>query len=226
MKLFRPLLGCLAAAALALPAAGQSNATKSLGTAKGGGKLLSREELRACLSQQKSLAARKPALQATREQLEREREQLDGAQASLNADRVAIDKLKDTATELNTRTQQLSQRIADFNERVTKNQNAGLSGPTAERQRVALDREKAALDKATKELDDERSALSAQAAQQGKAYDERVGQANRAADDWNARSAQFKRELQGFDRELEDWRSDCEGRSYREDDEKAILSGR
>jgi hypothetical protein len=32
--------------------------------------------------------------------------------------------------------------------------------------------------------------------------------------------------VQTFEVDLENWKIDCEGRSYREDDEKAILSGK
>ena len=39
------LMACLAATALALPAPAQTGATKSLGTAQGSGKLLTREQL-------------------------------------------------------------------------------------------------------------------------------------------------------------------------------------
>ncbi|HMO48236.1 MAG TPA: hypothetical protein PKB14_19700 [Rubrivivax sp.] len=218
-------LSALPPVLLAVFALGAVAQTKSLGAAKGGG-MLSREQLRACLKQQQELAARKPPLQAARGQLEREREQLDGGEAALNAGREALDKLQESAAGLNRRTQQLSQQIADFNERVRKTQGVGLSGPAQERQQQALDREKAALDKAAKQLDDERSQLGTQAEQAGRAYNDKVEQRNRAGADWNARNAQFKREWQAFDGELQDWRSGCEGRSYREDDERAILSGR
>ena len=100
------------------------------------------------------------------------------------------------------------------------------AGPAVERQQQALERDKAALDKRSKELDAERSSFQPKAEQLGKTYNERVDQRNRSADDWNARSAQFKRASQAFDADLQDWRGDCEGRPYREDDQKAILSGR
>ena len=63
----------LALALMALAAAAQAPATKAIGTAKAGGKLLTREELRSCLAQQKETGARRPALEAERAQLDRER---------------------------------------------------------------------------------------------------------------------------------------------------------
>lgn len=222
------LMACLAATALALPAPAQTGATKSLGTAQGSGKLLTREQLRTCLDQQKTLGARKTTLQAERDKLDGERDQFERDEAALAADREAIDKLKASAEDLNRRSQALTQQIADYNERASKfqAQGASLSGPAVERQQQALERDKAALDKRSKELDAERSSFQPKAEQLGKTYNERVDQRNRSADDWNARSAQFKRASQAFDADLQDWRGDCEGRPYREDDEKAILSGR
>ena len=222
MKTTPRLLAFLCGAALAFGAAAQ---TKTLGNPKGG-KLLTREELRACIAQQKDLATRKPALEAERDKLERERAQFDEAEKGLDAERAAIDKLQATATDLNRRTQELSQQIADFNDRVRKFQSANPSGPTAERQQQALDRDKAALDKSAKELDAERASLDAQASPASKAYAERVAQRNQSAADWNARNAQFKRTAGAYESDVQAWRTDCDGRSYREDDEKAILSGR
>ncbi len=222
------LTACLAAALLAVPAIAQTGATKSLGTAKGGSRLLTREELRACLDQQKVLGGRKTTLQAQNDTLERDRAQFERDEAALVADREAIDKFKASAEDLNRRSQALTEQVADYNERVRKFQAQGssISGPAAERQQQALERDKAALDKTAKELDAERAGFAPKAEALSTAYNTRVEQRNRAADDWNARNAQFKRDSQAFDADLQAWRADCEGRPYREDDEKAIQAGR
>ena len=228
--MFRPtrLTACLAAVLLAVPCFAQTGATKSLGTGKGSGKLLTREELRACLDQQKALGSRKTTLQAQNDTLERDRAQFERDEAALVADREAIDKFKASAEDLNRRSQALTEQVADYNERVRKFQAQGssISGPAAERQQQALERDKAALDKTAKELDAERAGFAPKAEALSTAYNTRVEQRNRAADDWNARNAQFKRDSQAFDAELQAWRADCEGRPYREDDEKAIQAGR
>ncbi len=75
MKTLAKLLIPLLLVALAPAASAQGAGNKSIGTAKGG-KLLSREELRACLAQQKDLAARKPELESERSALDRERDEL------------------------------------------------------------------------------------------------------------------------------------------------------
>jgi septal ring factor EnvC (AmiA/AmiB activator) len=133
---------CLAAAAGTAPVApalAQTAATKSIGAAKGGGKLLSRDELKACLTQQKDLATRKPQLESERAALDRERGELVKIEESLKADQAKLERLARTATEVGQRTKELQQQIADYNDRVAKFQMSNPSGPTAERQRRALD---------------------------------------------------------------------------------------
>lgn len=226
MRLHSPLLALASAMLLATSAAAQSGATKSLGGAPGSGKLLTREQLRNCLAQQKDLAARKGPLEAERDRLERERKSLDEGTASLDALRAEIDRFRTEADDIRRRGTELAQKIADFNERARKVQDPIAAGPMAERQRQSLEREKVALDKASKELESDRSGLAARAEPAAKAYNEQLEQRNRMVADWNASRAQFTRSAQAHESELADWKTDCEGRSYREDDEKAILSGR
>jgi predicted nucleic acid-binding Zn-ribbon protein len=198
----------------------------TLGNPKAGGRLLAREELRQCLRQQSDLAARKPPLEAERAGLDRERQQLLQADESLKADRAAIERLVEAATGLDKRLQELSAQVGDFNERVAKFQDSGRSGAMAERQRNELEREKTALDSRGKALEAERAALRPGAEQAVKSYDARAAARERAAADWNLRNASLTQTLQTYELELQNWKIDCEGRSYREDDEKAILSGK
>ena len=216
----------LALALTTLSAAAQASATKAIGTAKAGGKLLTREELRNCLAQQKEFGTRRPVLEAERAQLDRERQELQQIDESLKAERASIEKLAESAAEIDKRSKALSAQTADFNERVLKFDNANLSGPTAERQRRSLDRERAELDRSAKALEADRAALGPAAEHKAKAFDARLAAREQAAGDWNARNAKLGQNVQTFELDLQNWKFDCEGRSYREDDEKAILSGK
>jgi predicted nucleic acid-binding Zn-ribbon protein len=220
-KLLIPLL----IAALAPAAAAQGTGNKSIGTAKGG-KLLSREELRACLAQQKDLAARKPGLESERTALDRERDELTKIDESLKADEAAMHKLAQSADDISRRTKELQQQIADFNDRAAKFQMAQPSGPTGDRQRRALENDKVAIDKATAQLEADRAAIGPNAEQTAKTYKARADARNQAAETWNARNRELTRKIQALEADQENFRADCEGRSYREDDEKAIQAGK
>jgi chromosome segregation ATPase len=226
MKKLAACVTGLALLLMSLTVTAQTPATKAIGTAKAGGKLLTREELRSCLAQQKEIGARRPPLEAERTQLDRERQELLQIDESLKAERTSIEKLAETAAEIGQRSKALSAQTADFNERVLKFDNSNLSGPTAERQRRSLDRERAELDKSAKALEADRAALGPAAEQKAKAFDARVAAREQAAADWNARNAKLTQAVQTLEVDLQNWKIDCEGRSYREDDEKAILSGK
>jgi chromosome segregation ATPase len=225
MKNPASLLIPLLLVALAPAAGAQGAGNKSIGTAKGG-KLLSREELRACLTQQKDLTARKPGLESERAILDRERDELAKIDESLKADEAAMHKLAQSADDISRRTKELQQQIADYNDRAAKFQMAPPSGPTGDRQRRALDNDKAAIDKATAQLEADRAAIGPNAEQMAKTYKARTDTRNQAAEAWNTRNRELTRKVQALDVDQEMFKTDCEGRSYREDDEKAILAGK
>lgn len=203
-----------------------SGKISSLGTAKPSGKLLSREELRSCLKQQAELAARKPPIEAQREALQAERQSLLQADVSLKAERDEVDRLAEAATRLDKRFQELSAQVDDFNQRVAKLQDSGRSGSTAERQRNEFERERQALETSAQALEAERAALKLKAGQAVASYNARAAVRDQAAADWNARSTQQTRSAQAYETERENWSAECAGRSFREDDEQAILSGK
>ncbi len=225
MKTLAKLLIPLLLVALAPAASAQGAGNKSIGTAKGG-KLLSREELRACLAQQKDLAARKPELESERSALDRERDELKKIDESLKGDEAAMQKLAQSAEDISRRTTALQQQIADYNDRAAKFQTAQPSGPTGDRQRRALDNDKAAIDKATAQLEADRAAIGPNAEQMAKTYRARADTRNQAAEAWNMRNRELTRKAQALELDQESFKADCEGKSYREDDEKAILSGK
>lgn len=198
----------------------------SLGTAKAGIKLLTRDELRTCLKLQSDRIALKPQLEGERTRLDRERQELLQIDESIKADRAAIDRIEASAASISARSKELSAQVSDFNERVAKFQESGRSGPTADRQRSNFEREQKALDAGTKTLEAERAALGPSAEQAVKTYSDRVASREQAAADWNARNAKLTQAIQRLEVEQENWAADCSGRSYREDDEKAILSGK
>ena len=215
---------CLAAgSALAQGAAGK---TATLGNAKAGAKLLSYDELSQCLKQRDDLGQRKPKLEAERTKLDSERTELLQIDESLKADRAKVDKLNETAADIVKRSKELSQQMTDFNERVANFDRSPPSGPTGERQRRALERDKATLEKAAADLEAERAAVGPNAEQLVKTYQARAAQRDTAAADWNTRNAELAKTATAYEDELANWKSDCEGRPYREDDEKALKAGK
>jgi DNA repair exonuclease SbcCD ATPase subunit len=216
-------LAAVLGASLAL-AQGGGGKTLTLGEARAGAKLLSFDELGACLKQRDDLARRKPQLEADRAKLDGERQELTQIDESLKAERSKIDKLNETAADISKRTKELSAQLADYNERVAKFDAAPPSGPVGDRQRRSLERDRAALDKAAADLEAERAALGPNAEQVVKTYQARASARDTAAAEWNTRNAALAKSAASYEDELSIFKSDCEGRPYREDDEKLIQS--
>src|SRR5574337_2125313 len=213
----------LSAALLAGAAAAQGAGTKSIGTPQGG-RLLSLQELRACLDLQKDLAAGRPPLVQERSALDQERQALTKTEQALKDEQAKVEQLARLATDVGRRTKELQQRIADYNDRAEKFQNANLSGPTADRQRRAPDNDKLSIDQAAAKLDADRASLAG-AEQLARDFNARAEARNRSVDDWNARNQALASRTQALQADDSRFKADCAGRSYREDDEKAILSG-
>jgi predicted nucleic acid-binding Zn-ribbon protein len=225
--LHKPLLAAVLGLAATLSLAqGTAGKTATFGNAKAGAKLLSYDALKLCLKQRDDLGQRKPKLEAERAKLDSERAELLQIDEALKADRAKVDKLNETAADIVRRGKELSQQVADFNERVARFDAAPPSGPTGERQRRALERDKAALDKAATDLEAERAAVGPNAEQLVKTYQARAAQRDAAAADWNTRNGTLAKSVSTYEDELANWKSDCEGRPYREDDEKDILGGK
>jgi predicted nuclease with TOPRIM domain len=219
------LMGMIGCSTPAFAQAAQGKVT-TLGAARPGGQLLTREELRECLKQQTELSARRPKVEADRDAVQRERDELKQIDDKLKAERDAIEGIKTTAASLNERSKLLSQQITDYNTRYTEFQEANRSGPTAERARASFVREKAELDSSAQALDAERAAFAPKAEQLLKTYNARIVSRDQAADEWNARNAKVAKVVESYEGEREAWTLDCAGRPYREDDEIAIKAGK
>jgi hypothetical protein len=72
----------------------------------------------------------------------------------------------------------------------------------------------------------ERSALKPKAEQAWASYNTHSAARDKSAAYWNARNAMYTQSAQAYEIDREKWSVDCAGRSFREDDEQAILSGK
>lgn len=226
----RRFVALLAAAALTLAVGGApaqgGGKVSSLGGGQSHGKLLSYDELAACLKEQAELAPRREKIEAERARLDSERQQLLQLDESLKAERAKLDQVQQAVASINQRTQEQAKKIADFNERNAKLNSSTAGGPLADRERADLQREREQIEAEGKALDADRSALSSNTEQQLKAFNARVTARDQAASDWNARNAAATKAAQEYEADREVWAGDCAGRPYREDDEKDIRKGK
>lgn len=199
-------------------------AQKSLGGSAGSGPIMSREELRQCLKQQKALASavekfekEKLDLELEKTEVLRNKQAVDAESGSVKADAAKI-------SDVNTRTEALSKRVGEWNERWQAFEKANRSGPVADRERRRLLTEKRAMEEEEKALTDERGGLgdTGSGASQVNA---KVDALNARTLAWNERNKRVAKMGEDLAQERDLWASECGNRRYREDDEIAIRNG-
>lgn len=210
---------------IVIPAAPKSSKPKTLG-GKGmvQGKLLSREELRACMArldavnndtkqveqQRAALDGEKPGLTKSGEELKAEREEVE---RKLAAVREWEGRLKSHGTEVDA----FNKRSATFDDTPRDKREALKAELDAERERLSKAREGLAADEAR---------LVPVYQTSVKAYNEKALARDAKVNDWNQRNAAANDSAKKLDDARNAWLLECADRPYREDDEIAIKSGK
>ena len=200
--------------------------TLSLSGKDGAGKLLTRDELRACLKQRDTLATRLNQLDGDRTKLNQERDGLTQEQAALKAERESLAGMKSSVDELNTKTKVFQQEVETWNKLVADFTESKASGANAEKQRLSINEQGESLRKRQLELTEERNLVLARGERQVKEFNARATAIDAKVADWNERNRKLNGDGDALQFERETWSADCGDKRYREDDEKAVLSGK
>ena len=220
----KPAAAAKPAAAVAdKPADGK---TMSLSGKEGGGKLLTRDELRACLKQRDTLTGQLNELAGARTALNQERDALNAEQAALKTERENLAGMKTAVEELNAKTKTFQQQVDEWNKRVAALAESKGHASSVEKQRADLNEQGEGLRKRQGELNGERDAVLARGEEQVKAFNARAGAVDAKVADWNERNRKLNERGDTLQTEREIWAADCGDKRYREDDEKAVLSGK
>lgn len=189
----------------------------------GKGPMLDRDELRACLKQQETLAARRTEVDQQREPLERDKAQLAKDQQALAAERDKLEATRRGAEDLSARMKAHGERVAAWNERAKAAQER--TGAQGDRERRQLEADRAQLQKDQAALEAERTALGT-SAQQGVAdYNAKAQALDARVSDWNRRNAELVERANAVNQEREQWLDSCANRRFREEDEIAVRKG-
>lgn len=213
------IAGPAVAQAPAKPAAAKAAAPKSAD------KLMSKDELRACMKMKDDIEARKVDLAKRAEQLKKDRDlvsQPDPAVAKFRADveaQLARVREADAAVKANAeRVNEWNEKMATFDATKKEMRNADRRANVLRQERVELERETKALEQARSE--------------QVAIYDDLISKANglrgngdRAAE-WNKRNDALADEEDALIDQRANYAADCANRRFREDDEAAIKAGK
>ncbi|MFO1338106.1 MAG: hypothetical protein U1F53_07690 [Burkholderiaceae bacterium] len=222
------LIGVVLVAAVAhAPALAQSDGIKSLdGTNKtGGGKVLTREELRVCMKQQDELASKRTDLEARRAALNQERDAIQAENQAIQTEQASLKDRNSKVKEYNDKLSAFAARVDAYNKGMEELQEM-RAGPFADRRRKELDKEQAELKRIDAANKAEGAQMQAGMEGQVNALNARVDAQGKKATDWNARSKTLDEEAAAYEDKRIDWKLECGNRRYKEDDEKAIKAGK
>jgi hypothetical protein len=209
----------------ASPAPKAKAVTKTLdGKAAPGSKLLTRDELRACMKRlddvnagSKDLPQRRAALDAERDELLKSGEALKAMKADVEAKLALVrgwqERMRAHAAEI-----EAFNRKAKAVEEAPSSERAALS--------KALEAERDNLNKGRTTLVEEEGRLVPAYESGVRAYNERALARDAVVNDWNARNKAFNESTAKLEDERTDWLTECANRPYREDDEIAIKAGK
>lgn len=208
------------------PAAATAADGKTLsGKDSGGGKLLTRDELRTCMKQRDSLANRLKELEAARGALDIERTAIGQERQALATERENMAGMRSEIDAVNAKTKAFQEDVDAWNKRVEAFKASNPSGSAGEKQRAAINEEGEVLRKRQAALQAERDSVLSKGDGAVKAFNARAATLDQKVSDWNERNGKLNAEADKISGERTTWSTECGDRRYREDDEKAILSG-
>jgi septal ring factor EnvC (AmiA/AmiB activator) len=210
-------------AAAAKPAA--KPAAKTLGgKAAGSGKLMTRDELRACLARLDDLNQSAKDIEAQRPQLDRERDELKASGEALKADRAEVDRTLVEVRDWEAKVRALGTDIESFNKRSAELKDAPRNQQEKLAEDLKADRER--LQRSREGLTVQEAAVVPVYQNAVTTYNERATARDAKVTDWNQRNAAAADASAKQQEARALWLNECANRPYREDDEKAIKAGK
>jgi len=192
----------------------------------GGKKIMTRDELRACLRRNDEIKVRAKEVDDQAAAINAERPLIEQALDAIRAERAGLEARAARVREFQPKMVAYVQKVEAFNKRMTE-----LNGK--ERLTTSEGRQLEDLRKQVPELESERKALNAERdrllegyedgvmafSSKAKAVEERAAQ-------WNQRKTRHAQDSEDLTAASADWGRECADRPYREDDEKAIRDGK
>lgn len=203
------------------PAKGNS---KTIGGKPASGKLMTKDELRACFARREDLNANAKKVDADRAQLDAERAEVLKEGDAVKTDRDEIDKRLAAVREWEGRVKAHGLAIEAFNKRMAEANEA-----PANKQRAMADELKASreeLEKAGAQLKADEAAVVPPYQNAVKAYNDRAAGRDGKVTTWNDRNAAALKATESHQEARQAWVTECANRPYREDDEIAIKAGK
>jgi len=216
----------LARPAANAPARPASATTPAAPTAVGGKKIMTRDELRACLKRNDDQKLRANELDDLAVVINAQRAEIEQGLDAIRAERATLETRATRIREFQPKMQAYSQKVQEFNTRMgelsSKTRMTTSEGRAFEQMRKQVP----LLEEERKDLNAERDRLLEGYEDSIKAFAIKAKVVEERAAEWNRRKAQHAQDNEDLSAASADWRRDCADRPYREEDEKAIRAGK
>ena len=201
------------------------SAGKTLGgKAAGGGKLMTRDELRGCLKRLDEVNQAAKGIDSARPALDSERDALKASGEALRAERTELDRKLVAVREWEGRVRAHAVEIEAFNQRSAAVERVPRDQQEKMLEALKGDREK--LHKTREALATDEAALVPAYRESAKAYNERATARDATVADWNQRNATVVAASVTQQEARALWLNECANRPHLEDDEMAVKAGK
>lgn len=199
---------------------------KTAAPPKAGDKLMSKEELRACMKLKSEIDSRRADITKRSEALKEEKLTLSQPTPAFAEARARVDAQLERVKQADNAVKEQAQRVQEWNDRMAEFEANKKEMRNADRRANVLKQERIELQAETKKLSDARAEQVALYESLVSAANElRGSQGNRAAD-WNKRNDALADEEDAIIDLRATYAADCANRRFREDDEAAIKAGK
>lgn len=210
-------------------AAANASAKSTLGggdAVKSGERVMTREELRACLNRSDELVSRRQEIERDDASIEQQRRVLaDEAEVLKIEQGVLRTDSEQQQAAFKDRADKLTARVKEFRDRTSEDKRG--QGRVQSRSELAeIERERVKLDADIKALNADRDALIKDLEQRTADFNAKITDRDGRATAWNDRMRAQRARMNAHESDADTWRRECGNRPYREDDEKAIRAGK
>lgn len=190
--------------------------------AKKGDKIMTKDELRACMTLDNDNEMRTDAIEKRHDALSKERDQLEKAPDDTAPLRAEVDKLLEEVKLADAKVGENAKLIEDWNSRMAEFTKKSKEMRNAARREQVLKQERIKLESANEPLVADRAAKVAAYEKAVETLNQRAGQRSSGSAEWNKRYDALRAEEAELNKSKDKWTSECSNRRFRENDEMAI----
>lgn len=190
--------------------------------AKKGDKIMSKDELRACMTLDQSNETRTDEIEKRHEALSKERDALENKQDDTEPQRAEVDRLLEEVKLADAKVAENAALIEDWNGRMAEFAKKAKEMRNAARREQVLKQERIKLESANEPLVADRAAKVAAYEKAVESLNQRITQRSSGSVEWNKRYEALRAEEAELNKSKDKWTSECSNRRFRENDEMAI----